>query len=471
MPGPSEPSPRGRLDPVLAAGQADPEAAQAARDHMVERIYQRAAEVTAVAQTGSGPGRPLGARLDDILTSRRWGIPVMILLLGTVFWITLVGAQYPAQLLGELLTAAQRWLSAVSLEAGMPAWLHGPLVLGMLGGLAWVVSVMLPPMAIFFPLFTLLEDLGYLPRVAFNLDRLFRQAGAHGKQSLTMAMGFGCNAAGVISCRVINSPRERLIAILTNSFVPCNGRFPMLIALSAIFFGGAGAHGNHALGALIATGVVVALVVTGILVTLVVSGGLSRTILRGVPSAFVLELPPYRRPQLGRIIVRSILDRTAFVLGRAIVVAAPAGILVWVLGNTSLAGQTLLAHVGQALGPLGRLMGLDGFVLASFVLGLPANEIVIPVLLMSYLGAGEMVSLDGLPALRAVLVANGWTGLTALCAMLFSLLHFPCGTTLLTIWRETGSRRWTTFAALMPTAIGILACILVAAVGRGLAGP
>lgn len=444
---------------------------QSVRDHMVGRIYTQASQVAASAAAGPAGRRRSDwtVKLDDLLTSKAFGLPAMALLLGIVFWITIVGANIPSAWLGKVLFALQDQLTAWASALGVPAWIHGLVVLGMYRSLAWVVSVMLPPMAIFFPLFTLLEDLGYLPRVAFNLDKLFRRAGAHGKQALTMCMGFGCNAAGIIACRVIDSPRERLIAMLTNVFVPCNGRFPTLIALAAIFFGGAGAPGNPLLGAAIATATVLGLVVLGIMVTLWVSGALSRTVLKGVPSAFVLELPPYRRPQVLRVVLRSVFDRTLFVLARAVMIAAPAGALVWVLANTTIAGQSILAHLGSLLGPLGWLLGMDGFILAAFILGLPANEIVIPILLMSYLSTGVLTEVEGLDALRQVLVANGWTTLTALCVMLFSLLHFPCGTTLLTVLKETSSRRWTLLAAAIPTAVAIAVCTVVALVGRVLA--
>ena len=444
---------------------------ESARDHIVGRIYDRAGQVADKAVKRPSADRPPGARgwtarLDDVLTSPRWGMLTMALLLAAVFWITIIGANYPSSMLATWFFRLEAWLTATTLGAGVPAWLHGVLVLGVYRGLAWVVSVMLPPMAIFFPLFTLLEDFGYLPRVAFNLDKLFRRAGAHGKQSLTMCMGFGCNAAGVIACRVIDSPRERLIAIITNNFVPCNGRFPTLIALSAIFFGRAGAGGNALLGALLATAMVMGLVLVGVLVTLLVSGTLSRTVLRGIPSAFVLELPPYRPPQVLRVVIRSIFDRTLFVLWRAVLVAAPAGAIVWILGNVFVGGDSLLGHFSAGLEPLGWLLGMDGFILAAFILGLPANEIVVPILLMAYLGRGAMLELDSLAALRGVLLHNGWTWLTALCTMLFSVLHFPCGTTLLTILKETGSRKWTALSALIPTGIAIAVCAVVALIGR-----
>jgi ferrous iron transport protein B len=324
---------------------------------------------------------------------------------------------------------------------------------------------MLPPMAIFFPLFTLLEDLGYLPRVAFNLDWLFKRAGAHGKQALTMMMGFGCNAAGVIACRVIDSPRERLIAILTNVFVPCNGRFPTLITVASLFVAGAAAKPGTFAASVIGTAAVVGVVVLGVVVTLVVSWILARTILRGEPSTFILELPPYRRPSLLRVLYTSLIDRTAFVLYRACVVAAPAGGIIWLMANLTLGGASIASHVYGFLDPFGRLLGLDGVILLAFIIAIPANEIVMPTALMLYMNQGRMMELEG-AVLGGVLTEHGWTLLTAISLMLFSLLHNPCGTTIWTIWRETRSVRWTAFGALMPLAIAILVCALVATVTR-----
>jgi len=342
-----------------------------------------------------------------------------------------------------------------------PSWLSGFVVDGVYLGLAWVVSVMLPPMAIFFPLFTLLEDLGYLPRVAFNLDWLFKRAGAHGKQALTMMMGFGCNAAGVIACRVIDSPREKLIAILTNVFVPCNGRFPTLITVASLFVAGAVAVPGTLAASLVGTAAVVGVVVFGVVTTLVMSWVLSRTVLRGEPSAFILELPPYRRPSLLRVLYTSLIDRTVFVLYRACVVAAPAGGIIWVMANVEAGGTSLAAHVYGFLDPFGRLLGLDGVILLAFIIAIPANEIVMPTALMLYMSQGRMVEVES-TVLASVLVQHGWTVLTAVCLMLFSLLHNPCGTTIWTIWRETRSVRWTVFGALMPLAIAIVVCAVVA---------
>ena len=401
-------------------------------------------------------------RIDDILTSKIWGIPIMIILLGIVFWITIEGANYPSELLSKgpfwIEDQLTNWFNAI----GAPSWLHGVVVLGIYRTLAWVISVMLPPMAIFFPLFTLLEDLGYLPRVAFNLDNFFKKACAHGKQALTMCMGFGCNAAGVIACRIIESPRERLIATITNNFVPCNGRFPLLISLSTIFIAGS----LGAFRSVVAALTVLGAIVLGVIITLVVSKILSKTILKGLPSSFTLELPPYRRPQVGRILVRSLLDRTLFVLGRAVTVAAPAGLIIWIMANISVSGISLLDHAARFLDPFAYWIGLDGYILMAFILGLPANEIVIPIIIMSYMSTGAMLELDSLDALRELLVNNGWTWLTAVCTMLFSLNHFPCGTTLLTIRKETQSIKWAAVSFLIPTLTGIVLCFIVAQTAR-----
>lgn len=400
----------------------------------------------------------LDRKIDRVLTSRFSGILIMLALLGIVFWLTIQGANYPSQALATMLFWIEDQITAFFIWAAFPAWLHGALVLGIYRTLAWVVSVMLPPMAIFFPLFTLLEDLGYLPRIAFNLDNLFKRACAHGKQALTMCMGFGCNAAGVISCRIIDSPRERLIAIITNNFVPCNGRFPALIALAMIFMAGSQGKYHSILAALS----ILAAIILGVITTLFVSSILSKTILKGMPSSFTLELPPYRKPQLGRVIVRSILDRTLFVLGRAVVVAAPAGLLTWVLANVIVHDMSVLTHIAQFLSPFAYWLGLDGYILLAFILGFPANEIVIPILIMSYTAAGHMVELNSLHSLQELFRANGWTWLTGVCTMLFCLNHFPCGTTILTIYKETQSKKWPLVAFLVPTVTGIILCFVVA---------
>jgi ferrous iron transport protein B len=396
-------------------------------------------------------------KIDNILTSRLFGFPIMISLLGIVFWLTITGANYPSELIATFLFWLEDRLTGLFMWAGAPEWLHGILVMGMYRTLAWVVSVMLPPMAIFFPLFTLLEDLGYLPRVAFNLDNLFKKACAHGKQALTMCMGFGCNAAGIIGCRIIDSPRERLIATITNNFVPCNGRFPTLIAISTIFIGGAAGIFQSIVSTLAMVGVII----LGVMMTLLISKILSKTVLKGLPSSFTLELPPYRKPQVGRILVRSIFDRTLFVLARAVMVAAPAGLIIWILANINYGGMTLLTYCANFLQPFAHLIGLDGYILMAFILGFPANEIVVPIIIMSYMAKGNILDLESLKALRELLISHGWTWLTAVCVMLFSLLHFPCGTTLWTIRKETQSAYWTLVSFLVPTVTGIVVCFVL----------
>ncbi|MDQ5984173.1 MAG: ferrous iron transport protein B [Eubacteriales bacterium SKADARSKE-1] len=402
-------------------------------------------------------------RIDKILTSKLTGIPVMIALLFVIFWITLSGANYPSEIIADALFYIQDKLTLLFNTLGAPEWLHGSLVLGLYRTLAWVVSVMLPPMAIFFPLFTLLEDVGYLPRVAFNLDHFFKKSGAHGKQSLTMCMGFGCNACGVIGCRIIDSQRERLIATITNNFVPCNGRFPTLIAIITIFFAGVVSLPYQSL---LSTLILTAVILIGIFMTLLVSKLLSQTILKGVPSSFVLELPPYRRPQVSKVIVRSVFDRTLFVLGRAVLVAAPAGLLIWIMANVFLNKISILSYFSNFLDPFARLIGLDGVILMAFIMGFPANEIVIPIIIMSYLCTGSLTGFSTLEELRLLLVNNGWTWLTAVCTMLFSLMHFPCGTTCLTIKKETGSFKWTVMSFLIPTISGIITCFLLTSIVR-----
>lgn len=428
---------------------------------VVGAIYREAERLCGAAVRSQEPQGGRRLRVDRLLTGRLTGIPAMLLLLAAVFYLTLRGANLPSQLLSDALFSLEAPLSR-ALDALGASWLRGPLVEGAYRTLAWVVSVMLPPMAIFFPLFTLLEDVGFLPRVAFNLDGCFKRCHACGKQALTVCMGFGCNAAGVVGCRIIDSPRERLIAILTNALTPCNGRFPLLIQLITLFF--VGALGGWA-AALMLTG----LIVLSLGMTLLASRLLSATLLRGVPSAFTLELPPFRRPQVGRVIVRSVFDRTLFVLGRAAAVAAPAGLAIWLLANIAPGGVSLMARLNALLDPLGRLLGMDGVLLTAFLLGFPANEIVLPLAVMGYAQGGALVQTGGAPALQALLVQHGWTQWTALCVMLFSLFHWPCSTTLLTIRRETGSVKWTALALLLPTVLGMALCALVAAAARLLA--
>lgn len=452
------------LAAALASLQMQGVPREALRDGIMAALLGRCEQIAREAVTlGNIRYHERDLQIDRVLTSRLTGIPVMILLLFFIFWLTIFGANGPSSLLAEglfsLITPFSVFLSGLS----FPAWLISLLVDGVYKTLAWVVSVMLPPMAIFFPLFTLLEDLGYLPRVAFNMDNFFRKAGAHGKQALTMCMGFGCNACGVTGCRIIDSPRERLIAILTNNFVPCNGRFPTIIAVIAMFFAGtAGGFFASLASTLLLTGVIV----LGVVMTLAVSKLLSKTLLKGVPSSFQLEMPPYRRPQIGKVIVRSIIDRTLFVLGRAVMVAAPAGLVIWALANVQAGGVSLLAHCAGFLDPLARLMGLDGYILMAFILGFPANEVVIPIVIMSYMATGSLTNFESLGALHELLAAHGWTAVTAVCMMLFSLMHWPCGTTMLTIRKETQSARWTLIAFAVPTVAGILTCMLVAGAAR-----
>lgn len=396
-------------------------------------------------------------KIDDILTSKIFGIPVMIALLALTLWITIEGANVPSEMLANMFSNLEKKLTAFFMARGLEK-LHGPLILGVYRTLGWVISVMLPPMAIFFPLFTLLEDLGYLPRVAFNLDNFFKKACAHGKQALTMCMGFGCNAAGVIGCRIIDSPRERLIAIITNTFVPCNGRFPILISITMIFIA---SNFSGSFNSVIAALTVTLIIILGIIATLLSSKLLSKTLLKGEPSSFTLELPPYRKPKVGQILIRSILDRTLFVLGRAIVVAAPAGLILWFFANTYVGDNSILQICANFLNPFAKAIGMDGYILLAFILGLPANEIVIPIIIMSYMSAGALIEFQNISTLRDLLIANGWTIVTAINVMIFTLMHFPCGTTLLTIRKETGSFKWALVSFLLPTLFGIVVCFLV----------
>lgn len=401
-------------------------------------------------------------RIDRLLASRRFSIPLMLALLGLVLYLTLSGANIPSAWLSETLGALEPKLAVFLSWLGAPAWLSEPLISGVYRVTSWVISVMLPPMAIFFPLFTLLEDLGFLPRVAFNLDRCFQRCHACGKQALCMCMGLGCNAVGVMGCRIIQSPRERLIAILTNALMPCNGRFPTLIALISMFF----VLVQGPAGSLAGAAILLLLIVLCVGVTLGCSRLLSATLLRGVPSAFALELPPFRRPKVGQVLIRSVLDRTLFVLGRAVTVAAPAGLVIWLLANLRVGDAQVLRLLAEALEPAGRFLGMDGVILLAFILGFPANEIVLPIMLMTYLCQGTLVETQGLDSLRALLVANGWTLKTAVCVALFSLFHWPCSTTTLTVYKETRSLKWTAVAVLLPTLAGAALCALTSAAGR-----
>ncbi len=398
-------------------------------------------------------------RIDAILTSRRYGIPIMLALIAFVFFLTITGANVPSEWLSYLLFACAQPLNNLITWLGAPEWLRAMLIDGGWNVLASVVSVMLPPMAIFFPLFTCLEDIGYLPRIAFNLDHVFCKARTCGKQVLTLCMGLGCNAAGVVGCRIIDSERDRMIAILTNTMVPCNGRFPAIISLITLFI--VGTTQSSAKTFLLAAISLTCVVIVGVFMTLVASWLLSKTILKGMPSAFFLELPPYRRPQVGKIIVRSLRDRTMFVLLRAVCVAAPAGLLIWCIGNIQVGSDTLLTIFAGVLDPFARWIGLDGMILLAFILGFPANEIVIPLVLMGYLSSGTLVEINQLSDLAVLLAQNGWTSVTAVCFILFSLFHWPCSTTCLTIRKETGSTKWMLIGMILPTLFGVTLCFIV----------
>jgi ferrous iron transport protein B len=444
-------------------------------DAIMERTFAAAQEVagSALVRGVKKVGFDLDRTLDRLLTSRWLGFPLMLTILAAVFWLTIAGANVPSAMLASLLIdQAHPWLHGLGSTMGMPWWLSGFLFDGVYLATAWVVAVMLPPMAIFFPLFTLLEDFGYLPRVAFNLDGMFKKAGAHGKQALTMCMGLGCNAAGVVSTRIIDSPRERLIAIITNNFSLCNGRWPTQILIATIFIG---ALAPARWAGLVAASAVVGVALLGIFFVFLTSWGLSRTVLRGEATTFSLELPPYRPPRILQTLYTSLIDRTLIVLWRAVVFAAPAGAVIWLVSNIHVGGPSLAQHFVAGLDPLGLFIGLNGVILLAYVVAIPANEIVIPTVLMLTVltagiaggaGAGVMFELDSAAATGEVLRAGGWTLLTAVNLMLFSLLHNPCSTTIYTIYKETGSRKWTTVAALLPLAMGFVVCFLVAQVWR-----
>ena len=449
-------------------------------DSLMEGIYEDAARIADRSVTRSGEQKRfnLDRAIDRLVTSKWTGFPFMFLILAIVFWLTVVGANVPSGLLADLLLdTVHPVLKSAMQSIGSPWWLTGILIDGAYLAGAWVVSVMLPPMAIFFPMFTLLEDFGYLPRVAFNMDALYRRAGAHGRQALTMTMGFGCNAAGVVATRIIDSPRERLIAIITNNFSLCNGRWPTQILMASIFVGAlVPAH----LAGLVAAGGVVVIAVLGVALSLVVSWFLSRSVLRGEASAFSLELPPYRPPRILQTLYTSLIDRTIIVLWRAVVFAVPAGILIWVVGNVTIGGVTVAEHFINWSNPFGLLIGLNGVILLAYIIAIPANEIVIPTVLMLTVltsamhgigaGAGVMFEADSTIATAEILRGGGWTALTGICLMLFSLLHNPCSTTIFTIYRETGSVKWTALATLLPLVLGFVVCFLVAQGWRFIAG-
>lgn len=433
-------------------------------DSIIKTLVNRAESVAAKGVEYKKGYDKSNRKIDKILVSKITGIPIMILMLLIILWITITLANYPSELLSSFFGWLEVWIRKAAVSLSLPKVVSGIFIDGIYITVTWIVSVMLPPMAIFFPLFTLLEDLGYLPRIAFNLDKGFKKCCSCGKQALTMCMGLGCNAAGVVGCRIINSPRERLIAILTNNFMPCNGRFPTLITISSIFIGGGilGVNSGNLFSALAVTFVII----FGVFITLIVSMILSKTVLKGMPSSFILELPPYRKPQILKVIVRSILDRTLYVLGRAVAVAIPAGAVIWIFANISIGDGTLLSLCADFLNPFATVIGLDGYILMAFILGLPANEIVIPIIIMSYLRTSTMMEMDSLLELKSLLVANGWTTLTAINMMILCLLHYPCATTLLTIKKETNSLKWTALAFAIPTVAGIVVCFLVTQVWR-----
>ncbi len=422
----------------------------------VHTISEYAAAICRRAIKRTGKESPASSRADRILCGRLTGFAAMAMLLAVIFWITIVGANYPSEALSSLFGKFEGLLHRALTAVGAAEWLIGMLIFGIYRTLAWIVAVMLPPMAIFFPLFTLLEDIGYLPRIAYNLDRCFAACGSCGKQSLTMCMGLGCNAAGVVGARIIDSEKERLIAILTNAFMPCNGRFPALVTVITVFF-----SAGTGLPSVVCALILAAVILLGVIFTLIASRLLSSTILHGKPSSFILEMPPYRKPNIPRVIVRSMLDRTVFVLGRAVMIAIPAGLLIWLLANITLGGVTLLSHICLFLEPLAALCGMDGVILAAFLLGLPANEIVLPIILMAYTSGSELTEAGAITEVGAILTANGWSIKTALCFLIFSMAHFPCSTTLISVKKETGSMRWMLIAAALPTLFGAFTCMLV----------
>ncbi|QOJ30531.1 MAG: ferrous iron transporter B [Ignavibacteriales bacterium] len=441
-------------------------------DSVISSIYQEANSIAsnAIALDRKKHAAILDSKIDRLVTSKVWGFVIMFLILALVFWLTVVGTNIPSGMLAVLLVdTIHPLLKSLAVNAGFPWWLSGILIDGAYLSLAWVISVMLPPMAIFFPLFTFLEDLGYLPRVAFNLDALFRRAGAHGKQALTMSMGFGCNAAGVVAARIIDSPRERIVAIITNNFSLCNGRWPTQILIASIFIG---ALVPPVYSGIATAGAVIAVALFGIFLSLVVSRGLSNTVLKGEPSSFSLELPPYRKPRILQILYTSLIDRTLFVLWRAMIFAAPAGVLIWLTGNINIGELSIAQHFITWVDPYALFFGLNGVIILAYIIAIPANEIVVPTILMLTVhvlglenlgsGAGVMFEADSVSLTAEILSAGGWTALTGISLMLFSLLHNPCSTTIYTIYKETGSIKWTALATFIPLIMGFIICFLVA---------
>ena len=438
---------------LSSAYRTDIDATHNNKGQTIEEYVREAEKIASETTQAVVPNKQFQRKADRLLTGKYTGYPVMLVMLALILWITMKGANYPSDLLWSLFNRIEYYLVRFMNYIGAPWWLSGSLIYGAYRMLAWVVSVMLPPMAIFFPLFTLLEDLGYLPRVAFNLDRGFKCCKTCGKQALTMCMGLGCNAAGVVGCRIIDSERERKIAVLTNALIPCNGKFPTLIALITIFFSGTTVAGQ--------VGIMTIIIVAAVGATFLCSALLASWLFKGEPSAFTLELPPYRAPQIWQILVRSLKDRTLFVLGRAAAVAAPAGLLIWILGNVNVGGETVLVMLSGILDPIGTVMGLDGVILLSFILALPANEIVLPIMLMIYTSSGMLSDYSSLAELQTLLLDRGWDMTRGLCALVFMLFHWPCSTTLLTIKRECRSWRMAIWGAVIPTALGVCLCCMI----------
>lgn len=426
--------------------------------HSPEEIIEKAELIARKVVRQVRPDKDRTLISDRIVTSRIWSFPIMALVLMIVLWITIKGANYPSEVLSNILFSLEKPIYEGLMWFGFPTEFCEMISFGMYRVLAWVVSVMLPPMAIFFPLFTLLEDWGFLPRIAFNMDRCFKCCRACGKQALIMCMGLGCNASAVVGCRIIDSKRERLLAMMTNSLMPCNGRFPILIALIAMFFASS--------GSLVSAAWLTGIILLGVIATMVGTKVLSKTLLKGMTSSFVLELPAYRKPEITKVIVRSIFDRTLFVLARASSVAAPCGALIWILSNVCLGDETIISYLTEFFNPLGQLIGLDGVILTAFILGLPANEIVLPLIMMMYMGQGSLSDVGNLMTFKELLLANGWTYMTAVNIMIFTLMHWPCATTLLSIRKETGSMKWVVVSILTPLVMGVIICFLTSSVYR-----
>lgn len=426
--------------------------------HSSEEIIEKAELIARKVVRQVKPDKDRTLISDRIVTSRIWSFPIMALVLMIVLWITIKGANYPSEVLSNIMFSLENPLYEGLMGFGLPTEFCKMISFGMYRVLAWVVSVMLPPMAIFFPLFTLLEDWGFLPRIAFNMDRCFKCCRACGKQALIMCMGLGCNASAVVGCRIIDSKRERLLAMMTNSLMPCNGRFPILIALIAMFFASS--------GSLVSAAWLTVIILLGIIATMVGTKVLSKTLLKGMPSSFVLELPAYRKPEITKVIVRSIFDRTLFVLARAASVAAPCGALIWILSNVYLGDETIISYLTDFFNPLGQLIGLDGVILTAFVLGLPANEIVLPLIMMMYMDQGSLSDVGNLMAFKELLLENGWTALTAVNILIFTLMHWPCATTLLSIKKEAGSMKWVVVSVLTPLMLGVTICFITSLLYR-----